>query len=143
MFQQRLGWEQTSGATVSIDVGTGTPMKLPKTGLKIAFVSAGLSLPTGTQQKKGVEEVAKKYGATVTTFDSQFDPTRQFGLIQNVVSSGKYNVLVTLPIVGQQLCTILTTSCWRNAAPPAGRRSPVSAPSPRPQPRPRPPAPPA
>jgi len=102
------GGNTTSGATVSIDVGTGTPVKLPKTGLKIAFVSAGLGLPIGTQQKKGVEEVAKKYGATVTTFDSQFDPTRQFGLIQNVVSSGKYNVLVTLPIVGQQLCTILT-----------------------------------
>jgi ribose transport system substrate-binding protein len=102
------GGNTTTGATVSIDVGTGTPVKLPKTGLKIAFVSAGLGLPTGTQQKKGVEEVAKKYGATVTTFDSQFDPTRQFGLIQNVVSSGKYNVLVTLPIVGQQQCTILT-----------------------------------
>src|SRR6185369_3244057 len=42
------------------------------------------------------------------TFDSQFDPTRQFGLIQNVVSSGKYNVIIALPIVGQQVCTILT-----------------------------------
>jgi len=102
------GGNTTSDATVSIDVGTGTPVKLPKTGIKIAFVSAGLGLPIGTQQEKGVEEVAKKYGATVTTFDSQFDPTRQFGLIQNVVSSGKYNVIIALPIVGQQVCTILT-----------------------------------
>jgi len=94
--------------TVAIDVGTGTPVKIPTKHLRIAFVAAGFNDPLSVVQKQGIEEVAKKYGATVTTFDAQLNPDRQFNLYQNVVSSGQYDVLITLPMVGQQVCTILT-----------------------------------
>jgi ribose transport system substrate-binding protein len=76
--------------------------------MKIAFIASGLATPLGVAQKKGVEEVAKKYGVPVTTFDGRLDVARQFSLYQTIVGGGKYNVIITLPTGGQQDCDVLS-----------------------------------
>jgi ribose transport system substrate-binding protein len=102
----------TSGSSASgsrgVDVGTGKPIALSVKDMKIAFIASGMQTPLGVAQKKGVEEVAKKYGVPVTTFDGRLDVARQFSLYQTVVGGGKYNVIITLPMGGQQDCDVLS-----------------------------------
>ena len=107
------GGSEESASDVStkeaeVDVGNGMKIPLSVKDMKIAFVSAGEQTPLGVSQRKRVEEVAGKYGIPVDSFDSQLDINRQFGLYQNVTDGGKYNVLITLPMGGQQDCEILS-----------------------------------
>jgi ribose transport system substrate-binding protein len=97
-----------ASASKGVDVGTGKPIPLSLKDMKIAFIASGMQTPLGVAQKKGVEEVAKKYGVPVTTFDGRLDVARQFALYQTIVGGGKYNVIVTLPMGGQQDCNVLT-----------------------------------
>jgi len=91
-----------------VDVGNGMKIPLSVEDMKIAFVSAGEQTPLGVSQRKNVEAVAAKYDIPVKSFDSQLDVNRQYSLYQNVIASGEYNVLITLPMGGQQDCEILT-----------------------------------
>ncbi len=45
-----------------------------------------------------MEEVAAAHGANITTFDNGFDPAKQFGQIQDAVTSGKFDALIVTAI---------------------------------------------
>jgi len=93
-------------AVVDVGLGKGIPLRLDE--LRIAYVAGGLQTSTAVQEKKGIEEVASRYGIPVDTFDGELDINRQYSLYQTVIDSGKYNVLLTLPISGDQDCQILS-----------------------------------
>jgi ribose transport system substrate-binding protein len=93
---------------VSVDVGTSTPVKLKSQKLNIAYVASSMASPAGQIAAKNIKDVAAAHGDSVTVFDARFDPGRQFALYQNIVAGKKYNVLITLPINGDQSCNILS-----------------------------------
>jgi len=92
----------------NVDVGTGKPIPLSVEDLNIAFVASGLQTPLGVAEQKGVEKVASEHDIPVTTFDGLLEPNKQYSLFQNVIGSGKYNVIITNPTGGEQACEILS-----------------------------------
>jgi len=98
----------STGQVAKVDVGLKEPVSVPKKALRIAVVVAGLGVTLDVREVDGIEKVAKEHGATVKTFDPGFDPTKQQNMYQNIISSGDYDVLITVPLVGQQACTILS-----------------------------------
>jgi len=103
------GGEGTGGSEAGgVDVGTGKPIPLNASELKVAYVPAALSTPETQNAKEGIEKVASEAGIKVEIFDPGFDPAKQYALYQNVIDSGKFNALVTLPLAGEQSCEILS-----------------------------------
>jgi len=101
--------EPSGGAqTGEIDVGTGKPIPLSTENLKIAWIACCTSTPSNQAIERGIKKVTEKYGAEVTTFDANFDPGKQYGLYQNVLSGGDYDVIITIPVEGHQSCEILS-----------------------------------
>jgi len=92
-----------------VDVGTGEPIPITDVAsLKIAYVAPALSTGSSQRERDGVVKTAEEHGISVKVFDPQFDPARQFSLYQNVVESGEYDALLTVPLDGAQSCEILS-----------------------------------
>lgn len=75
-------------------------------GPKVAFfTSLGNTYLEATS--KGLQEGFGDSGAEVTSFDSQFDPQKQFSQIQDAIASGQYDAFVVFPIDGNAIVPLM------------------------------------
>ncbi|BEP13873.1 sugar ABC transporter substrate-binding protein [Acidothermaceae bacterium B102] len=110
------GWQ-----TVKLDIGsgpaggppgTGTPQTITVTGPPhIAYFPAGNENNYLTIRGAALNAaVAKIPGATVTTFNADWDATKQLNMIQSAITSKKFNAFVVDTDDGPGECKILTTT---------------------------------
>jgi len=99
-----------SGAwkTVKLDVGGGQTITV-KGPPHIAYFPAGDLNNYLTIRGQALKAaVAKIPGATVQEFNARWDPTTQLNMIQNAISSKKYNAFVVDTDDGNAECNLLT-----------------------------------
>jgi ribose transport system substrate-binding protein len=97
-----------SAGAHTVDVGTGTPIKLNGSKLNIAYLSYGNTDTYLQAEIAGAKSAASAAGAGLTVFSANFDQATQLNQIQTVLSSGQYNAVVVQPLNGQAVCTPLT-----------------------------------
>lgn len=85
------------GGAHTINLGTG-PIKVGNGQLKIAFFSAGSTNAYLQSFNNAASAEAKKLGASLTTFDGNFDPSTQTNQIEQALSSSQYNAWIMDPI---------------------------------------------
>jgi len=100
------GSTTTARGTRTVNVGFTIHPKGSK--LSIAFVNSGEANAYGAEMKAVAVAWAAKNHVSLTDMDSNFSPDTELDLIQNAISSGKYNAISTLPLDPHLLCTILT-----------------------------------
>lgn len=86
------GGASTGGGTTSPSSGGGFAKKT-----RIAYLLATEAAGYPLGMKSAGEQVADKYNADIQFFDAQFDPTKQVGQCQDALTSGRFDVIVTLP----------------------------------------------
>jgi ribose transport system substrate-binding protein len=123
----KLTWKDLSGDMTkptangdqySVDLGGGQTVTWNKADkLKIAFFQQAQSNTYLQAVTKGIMEAAKASGATVTVFDSNFDPAMQRSQIQNAISSKKFNAAIVLPVASAPSCSQLTKDMPKGGMP--------------------------
>jgi len=101
------GGEGSSGMS-EVDVGNGIKIPLSVKDMKIAMVLPGAETPFAVKEAETVEEVAQEYGIPVTQFNGETDVNHQYGLYQNVIDGGHYNVIITSALDNNLDCEILS-----------------------------------
>jgi ribose transport system substrate-binding protein len=98
--------DDTTSSTASGSTGaaaaTSTAAATPAKDVKIAALLAG-STAYPQASGKGIEAAASAAGASVQTFDAQFDPQRQLQQCQDAIASGGVQGIVVYPIDGGAL----------------------------------------
>ena len=103
------------GGEISIDVGTGTLEFPAGTEPKIGMFAASGAAYQETA-RKSAEETAKKYGYSLTFYDSKFDPGTQLNQLQNALSGGEYNAWIVESDAGKIICSTITKAGEQNIA---------------------------
>jgi len=97
----------SSSKEISINVGSTTLHFKAGTKPKIAiFAGSGIAYQTAYQ--KEWPKLAKKYGISITYFDSKFDPTTQLNELRTALQSKTYNAWIVENYAGTSSCTLLT-----------------------------------
>jgi ribose transport system substrate-binding protein len=92
-----------------VDVGGGKTVSFDEgEKLKIAYMGYGLGFDYTIPQYDTAKEVAKEYAVDLDTFDPAGDGQKQANQLQDVLSSGKYNVVVTYPVAVDLTCGLLS-----------------------------------
>lgn len=98
-----------SGGTVKIPIGEGRSIAWKKgQKLNIAFFTIGSTNDYLVEQNKAVKEEAAKLGATVTTYDGNFEAPQQIDQIQSAISSEKFNAIIANPVDPELECNLLS-----------------------------------
>lgn len=110
VFDQELkGFSTENLPAVNISVGGGQTIKFAAgEPPKIAYVGYGLGFDYTVPQYKAAEETAKEYGVELSTFDPGGEGSKQVQEIQDILSSGKYNVIVAYPDTPDLTCNLLS-----------------------------------
>lgn len=88
------GGESETGGAEAADSGK----KKVRIGL---FTVSGNTYAEAAGQE--IKKVADAEGATVRTFDSAFDPQKQFAQVQDAIATGQYDAFILLPVDGPSL----------------------------------------
>ena len=75
--------------------------------LKIAYMSFAVANSFDAPMLASAQAVAADNNATVTVFDANNDPQAQFTQLQNVITSGQYDGIITQPIFGTGLVDLV------------------------------------
>lgn len=79
--------------------------------IKIAYLNLDVGTPYTEATREGIEKAAAEVGGTVDTFDADLDGTTQQQQCQDAVTSGEYNIIMTIPVTPTNL-----VSCIKDAA---------------------------
>jgi ribose transport system substrate-binding protein len=106
--------DSSSGATVDVNVGTGTPVKLSTGKLKIGIFMNGMTNGWERALSASEEKAAASYGWTTTLIDSNYDVQAQINALQTAATQHTYDAVTVVPIDGEQECNILTKTLPEN-----------------------------
>lgn len=90
----------------SLVLGTSVSNAAPKQ-INIAYLSFAVTNSYDSPMLAAAQAVASANGYKVTVFDANNDPAVQFSQLQNVISSGKYQGIITQPIYGAGLAPLV------------------------------------
>jgi len=76
--------------------------------LKIAYMSFAVANSFDAPMLAAAQSVAADNNATLTVFDANNDPQTQYTQLQNVITSGQYDGIITQPIFGTGLVDLVT-----------------------------------
>lgn len=109
VFDAQLKGLSDKLAAVNVPVGGGTTIHF-KAGEKprIAYVGYGLGFDYTVPQYAAAKATARKYGVALDTFDPSGDGQKQVQQLQDVMSSGKYNIVVAYPVSADLTCNLLS-----------------------------------
>ena len=96
----------SSGGTAKLETGGGPEVEVPAEGLDIGLFMIAESNLYQQQVVKGAEAAAAKYGAKVTDYDGEFEPTVQIAQIENAMQKGETNAVMMIPTSGELLCNL-------------------------------------
>jgi len=94
-------------ASVSIDIGTETPIEVETETPAVAYLWTSGNLFVEAN-RKGAEDKAEERGLDLTVLDARFDPLRQVEQVENVLQQGRFDAMVVIPLDYTTLCPILT-----------------------------------
>jgi ribose transport system substrate-binding protein len=95
-------------ATVAVDVGTSTPVQLPKGKLKVGIFMNALANAWTKQISDNAQKQAQSYGWDVTVLDAGFNPTTQLNQMQDAATKKTYDAWVVVPIDGSAECKMMS-----------------------------------
>lgn len=87
-------------------LGTSESNAAPKP-VNIAFLSFAVANSYDSPMLAAAQAVARANGYKITVFDANNDPAVQYSQLQNVISSGKYQGVLTQPIYGAGLAPLV------------------------------------
>ncbi|NYI40227.1 sugar ABC transporter substrate-binding protein [Demequina lutea] len=89
--------------------GTTSPSTSPAstTPLEIAYMSFAVANSYDAPMLAAAQAEAASSNATLTVFDANNDPQVQFTQLQNAIASGKYQGIITQPILGPGLVSLV------------------------------------
>ena len=87
-------------------LGTSASNAAPKP-VNIAFLSFAVANSYDSPMLAAAQAVARANGYKITVFDANNDPAAQYSQLQNVISSGKYQGVLTQPIFGAGLAPLV------------------------------------
>ncbi len=76
--------------------------------LNIAYMSFAVANSYDAPMLAAAKKVAAQSSANVTVFDANNSPQQQFNQMQNVISSGKYDGIITQPILATNLIPLVS-----------------------------------
>lgn len=85
---------------------SNTKITSPKQ-LRIAYLAGGTSNTFLTTENTATMNTAKAYGARIQMFDPEFNATTQYNEMQSVISGGKFNAIILLPLSGTVMCPLV------------------------------------
>lgn len=95
----------TGCSAPSSSTGDGADANKP---LKIAYMSFAVANSYDAPMLAAAQAVASDNNAKITVFDANNDPQAQFTQLQNVITSGDYDGIITQPIFGTGLIDLVT-----------------------------------
>ena len=98
----------SSGTSGSRPVNVGYTIHPAGSKLSIAFIDLGESNTYGAKMASVASAWAAANDVNLTVFDANFSADTELDLIQDAISSGKYNAIATLPLDPNLLCNILS-----------------------------------
>ncbi len=96
----------SSGKAAELQTGGGPTVSVPASGLNIGLFMVAESNLYQQQLVKGAKAAAQKYGASLTAYDGEFEPTVQINQIQNALQKGQMNAVILHPTSGELLCNL-------------------------------------
>ncbi|HEY4267148.1 MAG TPA: sugar ABC transporter substrate-binding protein, partial [Galbitalea sp.] len=90
---------------------SGTPAKSASSNnktLQIAYMSFAVANSYDAPMLAAAQAEAADSNAKLTVFDANNDPQAQFTQLQNAITSGKYQGIITQPILGTGLTSLVT-----------------------------------
>ena len=91
-----------------IDIGGGKTVTGGCDKLKIAVAIAASNNVYLQANIQAAKDAAAKYGADIEIFDANWDPVNSFNQVQNIITNGGFNAIVTGAYDGNQYCKQLT-----------------------------------
>jgi len=85
----------------------GTSAQAATKQVNIAYLSFAITNSYDSPMLAAAQAVAGANGYKVTVFDANNDPSVQYSQLQNVISSGKYQGIITQPIYGAGLAPLV------------------------------------
>ena len=98
----------SSAASGTRSVNVGFTIHPAGSKLSIAFIDLGESNTYGAEMATVAKTWAAANDVSLTVFDANFSADTELDLIQNAISSGKYNAIATLPLDPNLMCNILS-----------------------------------
>lgn len=95
-----------TGCSAPADTGTDTEATNDEP-LSIAYMSFAVANSFDAPMLASAQAVAAENNATITVFDANNDPQAQFTQLQNVITSGQYDGIITQPIFGTGLIDLV------------------------------------
>jgi ribose transport system substrate-binding protein len=101
------GTTTTTGSSSSTSTGsTSTATKSAKP-LKLAFMSFAVQNSYDAPMLAAAKSAAAAGNATITVFDANNDPNKQYSEMQDVITQGGYNGIITQPIESTNLIPLV------------------------------------
>ena len=97
-----------------MNVGSGTPVKLPKGKLNIGIFMNAQSNSWQQNLAQSAKRTAQSLGWSATIIDSNFDEQAMQNAVQNAITNHTYDAIAVVPIDGEQSCKILTQTAPQN-----------------------------
>jgi ribose transport system substrate-binding protein len=73
----------------------------------IAYLSFGVANSYNAPMLAAAQATATSEGAKLTVFDGDFSPATQYSALQDIITSGKYNGIITQPVVNTNLIPLV------------------------------------
>src|SRR6185312_10984697 len=97
-----------TGCSAQADGGSSDKAPKNDKALNIAYMSFAVANSYDAPMLAAAQAVAADNNAKITVFDANNDPQAQFTQLQNVITSGKYDGIITQPIFGTGLVDLVT-----------------------------------
>jgi ribose transport system substrate-binding protein len=86
---------------------TGIARSTSAKKIQVAYFDLALANTYETAALNGAKAAAKKYNASLTVFDANFDTTKQYAEVQDAITTKKYQAFVVSPNNGAALVPLL------------------------------------
>jgi ribose transport system substrate-binding protein len=101
------GSSSTSTTPTATTAASTSPTAAAKKPMNIAYMSFAVDNSYDAPMLAAAQAVASTDGATLKVFDANNNPQTQYDQLQTVISSGQYNGVITQPIYGTGLLTLV------------------------------------
>jgi ribose transport system substrate-binding protein len=100
--------DSVSWKPVAVPIGGGKTISVEGPPRIAYFPAGGQNNYLAVRAEQVAADVQTIPGATVVTFDANWDPQKQLNMLQNAIASGKYNAFIVDTDDGDSQCNILT-----------------------------------
>lgn len=100
--------DANAGGTVSVNVGTGTPIHLKSGKLKVALFMHAQTNRWQQEIAAGAKAQANKYGWNFTLFQANYDLQTQINQLQQAAITKQFDAIAVVPVDPSAECNVIT-----------------------------------